>query len=105
MTHGNLVSFSTYSFMLALGSAGLTRAVGEYMKGMRCATRLYALAYPMVENGKAKDEKEFKDLDPQLVQSLSMERVSFSFQNEDRLLLRDISMVLKRGSVVALTGQ
>merc|ERR1712232_333996 len=49
MTHGNLVSFSTYSFMLALGSAGLTRAVGEYMKGMRCATRLYALTYPMVE--------------------------------------------------------
>lgn len=105
MTHGNLVSFSTYSFMLALGSAGLTRAIGEYMKGMRCATRLYALTYPLVENVKAKDEKEFKHLDPQLVQSISMERVSFSFQNEDRLLLEDISMVLKRGTVVALTGQ
>jgi len=105
MTHGNLLSFSTYSFMLALGSAGLARAVGEYMQGMRCATRLYALAHPLVENVKTKYEQESKNLDPQLVQSISMERVSFSFQNEDRLVLQDISMVLKRGTVVALTGQ
>merc|ERR1711935_506000 len=30
---------------------------------------------------------------------------SFSFPNEDHLLLQDISIVLKRGTVVALTGQ
>ncbi|CAJ1936775.1 unnamed protein product [Cylindrotheca closterium] len=105
MTHGDLLSFSTYSFMLALGSAGLARAVGEYMRGMRCARRLYSVAYPLVENEEVEMTARCQSIDPQLVKSISMEEVSFTFQSHDRLLLQDVSMVLQRGMVVAMTGQ
>lgn len=105
MTHGDLLSFCTYSFMLALGSAGLARAVGEYMKGMRCARRLYSLAHPVVENIDVKTTVRCKSIDPKFVKSISMEEVSFAYQSDNHLLLKSVSMVLQRGLVVAMTGQ
>ena len=105
MTHGDLLSFSTYSFMLALGSAGLARAVGEYMKGIRCARRLYNLVHPVVERDERKTASRTKSIDPQLALSISMKEVSFKYQRDERLVLNDISMVLDRGMVVAMTGK
>merc|ERR1712232_1385243 len=85
MTSGQLTSFGTYSFMLALGSAGVVRAMGEYSKGMQCATRLYTLIHD--DNGESQpnsSKHEAKDVslpvNTTLVSKLSIENVNFSYK-------------------------
>jgi len=111
MTSGQLTSFGTYSFMLALGTAGVVKAMGEYSKGMQCATRLYSLIHVDV-NGK--NEQKCSDqviednrppVDTDLVQKISIENVNFSYKaNISNVILKDFSLNLSRGEVVALVG-
>ena len=107
MTAGQLTSFGTYSFMLALGTAGVVRAMGEYSKGMQCAARLYKLIDGDSESEEQKpDEQETKDtVDADLVEKLSIEDVCFSYKADpSKIILQDLSFSLARGEVVALVG-
>ena len=111
MTSGELTSFGTYSFMLALGSAGVVRAMGEFSKGMQCAARLYNLI-DNDSNGEEQtpSEPETKgtrsSVNANLVQKLSIENVSFSYKADpSKVILQDLSFSLARGEVVALVGE
>jgi len=111
MTSGQLTSFGTYSFMLALGTAGVVKAMGEYSKGMQCSTRLYNLIHAGA-NGKNEQkysDEEIKDdrppVDTDLVQKISIENVNFSYKaNLSNMILKDFSLSLSRGEAVALVG-
>lgn len=107
MTSGQLTSFGTYSFMLALGSAGVVRALGEFSKGMQCAERLYRL----IDN-ESNDEDEqtnqhkLKNVNSDAVHKLSIDNVSFSYKaDSSKQILQGLSFTLGRGEVVALVGE
>ena len=126
MTHGELVSFGTYSFLLALGSAGVFSAMSEYMKGMISATRLYKLIHDDSsgvasstagsnkqspsdttskedETNAGKSEIELKVQD---VQSISLEKVYFTYKrNPNTVVLRNVSLTVSRGEMVCLVGK
>jgi ABC-type multidrug transport system fused ATPase/permease subunit len=110
MNHGELVSFGTYSFMLALGSAGVVKALSEYMKGIDCVVRLYKLID--VEEGEDELEKdsskktEYVAIDVAKVQSMTLENVCFHYKSDPtNEVLKNISLKLARGEVVALVGK
>ena len=112
MTSGELTSFGTYSFMLALGTAGVVRALGEYSKGMQCAVRLYNLidgndsSEKNPKNSKEKTEAMRRTIDTDLVQKLSVENLNFSYKADpSNTILQDLSFELSRGEVVVLVGQ
>jgi len=118
MTSGQLTSFGTYSFMLALGSAGVVRAMSEYSNGMQCAARLYRLidgdsdgdSDGDDDNAPQSSERDSASnspsLDTDVVQKLSVEKVNFSYKaNPSKAVLNDLSFSLSRGEVVALVGK
>lgn len=111
MTHGQLLSFGTYSFLLALGSAGIAKASGEYMNGIQSAARLYSLAYPKDDK---KDEKKTVptsddttlSFDPNKAQKITFDEVSFSYKSQpSSKVLQTLSLSLSRGEVVAIAGK
>eukprot|EP00980_Cylindrotheca_fusiformis_P023864 scaffold11076_cov122-Cylindrotheca_fusiformis.AAC.8 len=107
MTHGDLMSFGSYSFLLALGSAGVAKAVGEYMKGIQCAVRLYTLSHPASCDDKetTKSIEKYPKFDPDFADKISLERVSFAYRGRlSNLVLKNVSVSLSRGEVVALAG-
>eukprot|EP00535_Pseudo-nitzschia_heimii_P000881 CAMPEP_0197185842 /NCGR_PEP_ID=MMETSP1423-20130617/12783_1 /TAXON_ID=476441 /ORGANISM="Pseudo-nitzschia heimii, Strain UNC1101" /LENGTH=658 /DNA_ID=CAMNT_0042637001 /DNA_START=4 /DNA_END=1980 /DNA_ORIENTATION=+ len=109
MTSGQLTSFGTYSFMLALGTAGVVRAIGEYSKGMQCAARLYKLIDKVVDDKEKEITDQMKDtripVNTDRVHKLSLEHVHFSYKSDSsRVILDDLSFTLSRGEVVALVG-
>ena len=123
MTSGQLTSFGTYSFMLALGSAGIIRAMTEYSKGIQCAVRLYRLTDARktnkdgdgdiqqddkkVANTKIEKSKTFV-AKPMLKEtnSLDLNDISFSYKSfPSKMVLQNVSFRLSRGEVVVLVGK
>lgn len=110
MTSGQLTSFGTYSFMLALGTAGVVGAMGEYSKGMQCATRLYNLIDGDSDCKQKSSEQDTSgrnsSINTDLVRKLSIENVNFSYKADlSKTILNDVSFSLSRGEVVALVGE
>lgn len=112
MTSGQLTSFGTYSFMLALGTAGVVKALGEYSKGMLCANRLFSIVHESTNfkldaslcDGYKKSTEN--SLNTDVIQKISMANVDFSYpSNPSTLVLRDVCLSLTRGEVVCLVGQ
>ncbi|KAL3915784.1 MAG: hypothetical protein SGILL_005483 [Bacillariaceae sp.] len=123
MTSGQLTSFGTYSFMLALGTAGVVRAISEYSKGLQSGERLYKLIWSQdddksdataaakeLANGSQQKptatSSDTKSLDLASVKSLALVHVDFAYRSEpNKKILNDLSFRLSRGEVVALVGQ
>jgi ABC-type multidrug transport system fused ATPase/permease subunit len=116
MSSGQLTTFGTYSFMLALGSAGIVRALGEYSKSVQSATRLYKLIHDCDDNnydrntGASLDPTTIKEetspVDVGEVQRISIDNVSFSYKTDDtKVILKNVSLSLSRGEVVVLVGK
>lgn len=116
MSSGQLTSFGTYSFMLALGSAGIVRALAQYSRGMQSATRVYKLIHDADEDSKSgpagetlvssTDQVDTSTVYMGEVQSISLENVSFSYRtNHVKLILKNVSLSLSRGEVVVLVGK
>lgn len=112
MDHGQLVSFGTYSFLLALGSAGLVKALGEYSRGVQSATRLYQLIVPVDEAVSSRmaptelctDVNESADYAQ--VRNLKIVGLHFSYRSEPSAeILKNVSLNLSRGEIVALVGK
>ena len=119
MSHGELVSFGTYSFLLALGTVGVMKACGEYSKAMLSAVRLYKLLYFDDANNDDDTEDstdtgrpakasptEHVPIEAAQVQSIAMEHVSFHYRNDtSKMILQNVSLRIQRGEVVALVGK
>lgn len=114
LSHGELKSFATYTFMLGLGTSGVMKGMGAFMQGMLSAERVYDLledveSNPLNPDNQKKDEsqsaKEELVVDPSTVSGISVENVSFSYaSNPSSLVLKDVTMKIDRGEVVALCG-
>lgn len=106
LTHGELKSFATYSFLLGLGTSGIMKGLGKISQGMICADRVYSL---MDEDKKQEEtqeaNKETKTVEVSDVDAITVENVSFAYaSNAEKMVLKNISMDVKRGEVVALVG-
>jgi len=107
MTSGELTSFATYSFLLGLGTSGVFKALGEATQGLVCADRVYKL----MDGGESTDEtteesQTQKTSDATSVKSISLDNVSFSYKSSpNKPVLKDISMKVERGKVIALIGK
>jgi len=114
LTSGQLTTFATYSFLLGLGTSGLVKAIGEIATGMVSARRYYQLVSMVGADEEVKKDSAAKDvsshsvkvsIDPSTIESISFERVSFSYKSTRAQVVKDISFTLVRGKVVALLGQ
>ena len=110
MSAGDLASFGTYSFLMALGSAGIIRAMTEYGKGVSSAVRVTKLLDLSLQSSTA-TEKEQDSQTPSIenltekISSIEMKNVTFRYKSSKQPVLRDISMQVKRGQVVCLVGK
>jgi len=116
MTHGELKSFVTYTFLLGLGTAGLMRGLGAMHRGYECADRFYKL---MDDNDDSKNgvsgadtatgKKTMTPTSQANVHTISISNVSFSYGNNnstvDTQVLKQASLKIQRGQVVALVGK
>jgi len=113
MNHGQLVSFGTYSFLLALGSAGIVKALGDFSRGVQSATRLFKLIAPVDQDLSAQKELQVSSahdmdspVDCSLVRGLKIEGLHFSYRSEpSSAVLKDVSLTLSRGEILAVTGK
>jgi ABC-type multidrug transport system fused ATPase/permease subunit len=127
ISHGQLASFATYSFLLGLGTSGCLKALSELRAGMDAADRycqllrmpLLSQSRPVREEERDDAEEEEEDGDGSGTDLLSriswiaLESVSFAYRQPPEegldacaktLVLRDVSLVLERGTVTACVG-
>jgi len=109
MEHGQLVSFGTYSFLLALGSAGVVKASGEFQRGKQAAARVYHLIGQDEELTSEQSDASVQNTSPvnsSSARHLKVNNLHFSYRsNPTREVLRDVSLTMSRGEIVALVGQ
>eukprot|EP00584_Thalassiosira_punctigera_P001758 CAMPEP_0172540484 /NCGR_PEP_ID=MMETSP1067-20121228/11485_1 /TAXON_ID=265564 ORGANISM="Thalassiosira punctigera, Strain Tpunct2005C2" /NCGR_SAMPLE_ID=MMETSP1067 /ASSEMBLY_ACC=CAM_ASM_000444 /LENGTH=708 /DNA_ID=CAMNT_0013326353 /DNA_START=59 /DNA_END=2185 /DNA_ORIENTATION=- len=109
MTSGALTSFATYSFLLGLGTSGVFKALGESTEGLVSADRVYKLMDGS-SNEKSTRRNQARSqsstCNTESVKSISLRNVSFSYKvSPGKLVLKDISLTLDRGKVIALVGK
>ena len=109
MDHGQLVSFGTYSFLLALGSAGVVKAMGELQQGRQAAARVYRLIGREEASGKEVQDAIAPTPSSVHVASarhLKVNNLHFAYQSDPTVeILTDVSLTLSRGEVVAMVGK
>ena len=117
LTPGQLTSFTTYSFLLGLGTSGVIQALSSGTKGWVSAKRYYQLVANNNDdedgdNHDANEKKTTQDTNPPpsttfvaKVTSISLEQVSFAYRSTGVLILKNISFTVPRGHVVALVGR
>jgi ATP-binding cassette, subfamily B, bacterial len=117
ITGGQLTSFSTYAFLLGIGTSGLVKGYSEGAAGLVAAERYYKLlAYDDdddIANGECTTKVDDaaaavrgQELEkPQNVQSLNVQDLHFYYKDSPhRPCLNGVSFELRRGEVVALVG-
>lgn len=105
MTSGELTSFATYSFLLGLGTSGIFKALGESTQGLVSADRIYQLVDGHSDESDKKESSKKSLTNVDAVDSISLENVTFSYKGADKSVLKNISLKLNRGKVVALVGK
>lgn len=125
MTGGQLTTFSTYAFLLGLGTSGVVKGLSEAVTGLVAAERYYQLVLPPVtvekshanfttvtitNDGANTDTNDNDDeLQDANVESMVVSNVGFSYSNSSKhrsaAVLRNVSLTLPRGKVVALVGK
>jgi ABC-type multidrug transport system fused ATPase/permease subunit len=111
MTGGQLTSFSTYAFLFGLGTAGILKNFQEMQQAGWSSTRRYYQLLQSTEHCWKKDantelippHQNTVSLDMNSVTSLEVQNLSFAYKH-DHFVLRDITMSVPRGKVVALVG-
>jgi len=111
LTHGELKSFATYSFMLGLGTSGVMKGIGKIMQGMVCADRVYNLldgdegSESTTAESKSVPKDAGRDVKADDVTSISISDLSFAYAtNADKTVLKHINLEIERGQAVALVG-
>jgi len=110
MSHGDLKSFVAYTFLLGLGTSGVMRGLGDMGRGYVCAERVYRL---MDDNGDldalvptTTGPRTLSSIDQAAVCTISISDASFSYAPTtiDTPILKQVSLKIQRGQVVALVG-
>ena len=107
MSSGQLTSFTTYSFLLGLGTSGIVRAAGEFTQGMVSADRLCKLLglNETSLQGVSSDHSEL-EVNVDAIDSIAFRSVDFTYKSSGAsFALDDVSFELHRGAVVALVGK
>lgn len=110
MSHGELKSFVTYTFLLGLGTAGLMRGLGDMQRGYICAERVYKLMdnnddlKNAVSEAHTTGKRTIASTDQVNVRTISLSNASFSYGNSNAVL-KQVSLKIQRGQVVALVGK
>ncbi len=110
MTFGQLKTFATFTFMLGLGTSGLIKGLGQIVQGMVCAEKIYDLM-----DGKSDEDVKKKKIEGKVVSkeniksdsvdSVSLSNVNFAYATDtSNDVLKNISLSISRGKVVALAG-
>jgi ABC-type multidrug transport system fused ATPase/permease subunit len=130
MTGGQLTTFSTYAFLFGLGTTGILKSYNEMNQvGRSSAQRYYQLMQLQQQqqqqpdivhppNGSAPEQPTavipLEDMNA--VTSIVVQNVSFSYDDanevtattadepDNHFVLRDISLIIPRGKVIALVG-
>jgi len=108
MTSGQLTSFATYSFLLGLAASGIVKSLGEVFSSMVGARRVYDMIHGNEDDLLNKSEHPELEANVKVssVESISLRNITFGYKaRPDTQVLRNVSMELKRGSVVALVGK
>ena len=110
LTHGELKSFATYTFMLGLGTSGVMKGLGKIIQGMVCADRVYALLDGDDEEVEATDSFKARGAvtvaDAGDVNAFSVTDATFAYaSNANTSVLKNINLDIERGQVVALVGK
>lgn len=111
LTHGQLKSFATYTFMLGLGTSGVMKGMSAFLQGMLSVERLYDVLLDDEDehnyNNKEEIQKPYQ-ISASDVHAISMDHVSFHYASSkdpsSTPVLQDISLKIQRGEVVALCG-
>ena len=112
LTHGELKSFATYTFMLGLGTSGIMKGLGKIMQGVVCADRVYNLldghdsseSNTTESNSPSKNNVDSVNADD--ISSISVSNISFAYaSNAEKTILKDISLDIERGQAVCLVGE
>lgn len=104
LTHGQLESIKVYSIMVGFGTNGFMRGWSSLMQGLVCAERFYDVM-DFKEEGREEEKVEVA-LEASSVQKLKIENVTFSYASNPKVtVLKDISLSIARGEVVALVGK
>jgi len=107
LSHGQLSSFATYTFLLGLGTSGLFKALSEWNNAMTIAAPNIFLPDNATTTTTDKENEEV-DIDMEKVKSIEVQNVSFSYNStkeEQKCALKDVSLTLTKGKVVALVGR
>jgi ABC-type multidrug transport system fused ATPase/permease subunit len=109
MTSGQLTSFVTYSFLLGLGTSGVVKALAEINQGLTAADQYYRILDSDGNTNEAKGTQAQAvpcdlSLDVTSVDSVSLKHIQFKYDATNDLVLRDISMILRRGTVIGVVG-
>lgn len=107
MTAGELTSFTTYTFLLGLGTSGIFKSLGEMTQGMICAERVFRLIGSPQEAEKRECVHEnTSGVDISAIDSISMNNVEFIYKaNIHKKILKGVSLKLRRGEVICLVGK
>mmetsp|Transcript_12913 Transcript_12913/g.18995 ORF Transcript_12913/g.18995 Transcript_12913/m.18995 type:complete len:610 (-) Transcript_12913:346-2175(-) len=107
MTAGELTSFTTYTFLLGLGTSGIFKALGEITHGMICAERVYRLVgLPQAVEKKEDVRESTSHVDVSSITSISLKDVEFSYKaNINKKVLKCVSLKIRRGEVVCVVGK
>ena len=106
ITHGQLSSFATYTFLLGLGTSGLIKAMTEWKQAMNIAApNIFLPQAALSSNEEDKDEAENEqNLDVSQVKAIQLQNVTFSYDDVEKATINNISFSLSRGKIVALVG-
>mmetsp|Transcript_9111 Transcript_9111/g.10565 ORF Transcript_9111/g.10565 Transcript_9111/m.10565 type:complete len:375 (+) Transcript_9111:3-1127(+) len=113
LTHGELKSFATYTFMLGLGTSGVMKGLGKIAQGLICAERVYDL----LDDDFTTDTKKVTSaidsasasadfVNASDISGICVTDATFSYasSDEDTAVLNNVNLEVERGQVVALVG-
>ena len=100
MTVGSFMAFTTAAGLLYDPLKAVANLQAMLQEGIAASQRLF----PILDNEpRIKDKKTLKKLE-KISGSISFENVSFSYSNNDKDILNNISIKIKSGQTVAIVG-
>jgi len=127
MSHGDLTSFSVYTFMLGLGTSGIIGALGDLVQGSISAQRIFGIVGTGLEDNDKTNthnanttntttstanehnndaDKTTIPLNPYTIDDISIQNLNFAYaSNPNKPVLQNISFQIQRGQVIALVGK
>lgn len=106
VTYGTLTAVIQLVGQLQAPLAGFSGFVPKYYAMLASAERLMdADEYENIKPDKFRSDKDIWELYNNCIESLEFNNVSFRYKQEDKIVLQNICLSVKKGDIIALTGQ